>query len=230
METFADKVIHFNQNIEFHGTLPKNIKMMNPFQENKKVQEISRKFYKKFYDDNKSRGFIIGINPGRLGAGVTGIPFTDTKRLEEVCKIPIKGPSTHEPSSVFVYDLIERYGGPRKFYGDFYIHSICPLGFIEKNKKGNWINCNYYDHEDLYISLKGFIIENMRKQISFGIDQKVVYVMGKKNAKYVRKINDEEGFFEKIIELNHPRYIVQYKSKQKEQYFDNYLMKLGRRQ
>lgn len=226
MASFADKVIHFNRNIEFHGTLPKNIKMMNPFQGSKKALEISRKFYKKFYDDNNIRRFIIGINPGRLGAGVTGIPFTDTKRLEEVCKIPVEGFSTHEPSSVFVYDMIKKYGGPKKFYGDFYIHSICPLGFVEKNKKGNWVNCNYYDHEELYLSLKGFIIENMKKQISFGIDCNRVYVMGKKNAKYVKKINEEENFFDKIIELNHPRYIVQYKSKQMNEYIDDYLKSL----
>jgi hypothetical protein len=87
----------------------------------------------------------LGINPGRFGAGVTGIPFTDTKRLEEKCWLTIEGLTTYEPSSVFVYDVIEAYGGVEKFYSDYYISSVCPLGFVKFNEKGKEINYNYYD-------------------------------------------------------------------------------------
>jgi uracil-DNA glycosylase len=65
--------------------LPQNIKIMNPFKENQKIIPISSSFYEKYYNDNNPRHLILGINPGRFGAGVTGIPFTDTKRLADKC-------------------------------------------------------------------------------------------------------------------------------------------------
>ncbi len=47
--------------------------------------QVMQKFYYKYYNDSNKRKFIIGINPSRHGAGVTGVPFTDTKRLDNVC-------------------------------------------------------------------------------------------------------------------------------------------------
>jgi len=35
MKTFADKIISFNKNITFNGTLPEGVRIMNPFKENK---------------------------------------------------------------------------------------------------------------------------------------------------------------------------------------------------
>ena len=98
--TFADQVIHFNQNLDLETKLPKNIKVLHPFKENTEVLSIASAFYKKFYNDNNSRRLILGINPGRLGAGATGVPFTDTKRLKSHCKIETSF-QLHEPSSVF---------------------------------------------------------------------------------------------------------------------------------
>ena len=104
--TFAEKVINFNTALDLPLSLPGNIRVMNPFRENKDALEISSKFYQKYYNDLNQRRLILGINPGRLGAGVTGVPFTDTKRMEEKCGIKFNGITTHETSSVFVYDMI----------------------------------------------------------------------------------------------------------------------------
>ncbi|MCC7231426.1 MAG: SMUG2 DNA glycosylase family protein [Bacteroidia bacterium] len=227
MKTFAEKVILFNRKISFSRKLPGGIRIMNPFQENKEVLTISEKFYNKFYHDHRRRKFIIGINPGRLGAGATGIPFTDTKRLTVVCGIPVESVSTHEPSSVFIYKVIEKFGGARKFYGQFYINSICPLGFVEKNSRGNWVNCNYYDYPELFSAMYDFIIANLKKQISFGVDTRTCYVLGKKNEKFVKQINDKGKYFDSIVTLDHPRYIEQYKSKNRKYYIDEYLKKLN---
>lgn len=227
MTTFADKVIDFNQNLEFKGKLPENVRIMNPFRENKEILPVSSLFYQKFYNDTLSRKLIVGINPGRHGAGVTGIPFTDTKRLDEVCGIKIDSVSTHEPSSVFVYEMIDHYGGAEKFYRNYYITAMSPLGFITKNDKGNWINCNYYDFEELFQSVEPFIIESLKKQVDFGVDTRVCYVLGKKNAKYVNLVNRKEKLFGSVVALDHPRYIQQYKSKLKDKYISDYLSKLS---
>lgn len=226
MITFASKVIQFNKQLSFNEELPNGIRVMNPFQDNAEIVSIIEVFYNKFYNDDRKRKLILGINPGRLGAGVTGIPFTDTKRLQEICNIKIESVNTYEPSSVFVYDLIEKYGGVKKFYNNFYINSICPLGFIEKNEKNNWVNRNYYDYDELFTAMQNFIIISLKKQISFGIDTSICFVLGKKNAKFLELINEREKLFRSIVVFDHPRYIAQYKSKHKDKFISEYLNKL----
>jgi len=224
MKTFADKIIAFNKNIAFKGSLPKNISIMNPFKENEEALEISSKFYKKFYDDFEKRFLILGINPGRFGAGVTGVPFTDTKRLMDECGLQFSGKSTHEPSATFIYEMINAFGGTQKFYSKFYIHSICPLGFTITNGKGKEVNYNYYDSKELRDAVYDFIIENIKKQIGFGVSTDICFCFGTgKNEQFLKKINEEFNFFKKIIALEHPRYIMQYKSRSKQDYIDKYL-------
>jgi hypothetical protein len=224
MKTFADKIISFNKKIVFEGSLPKNISIMNPFKENEEALEISSKFYKKFYDDFEKRFLILGINPGRFGAGVTGVPFTDTKRLMDECGLQFSGKSTHEPSATFIYEMINAFGGTQKFYSQFYIHSICPLGFTIKNEKGKEVNYNYYDSKELTDCVYDFIIENIKKQISFGISTDLCFCFGTgKNERFLKKINEQFNFFKKIVPLEHPRYIMQYKSKSKQDYIDKYM-------
>jgi len=224
MKTFADKIISFNKKIVFEGSLPKNISIMNPFKENEEALEISSKFYKKFYDDFEKRFLILGINPGRFGAGVTGVPFTDTKRLMDECGLQFSGKSTHEPSATFIYEMINAFGGTQKFYSKFYIHSICPLGFTITNGKGKEVNYNYYDSKELTDAVYDFIIENIKKQIGFGVSTDICFCFGTgKNEQFLKKINEEFNFFKKIIALEHPRYIMQYKSRSKQDYIDKYL-------
>ncbi|MEO7535226.1 MAG: uracil-DNA glycosylase family protein, partial [Ferruginibacter sp.] len=140
MKTFADKVNAFNESVEFTGSLPEGIRIMNPFKEDKEVLPLAAAFYNKFYNDNNQRHIILGINPGRFGGGVTGVPFTDTKRMVDKCELPYSGKKTHEPSSVFIYEMIDAYGGTKEFYSKFYINSICPLGFTAATNVGKEVN------------------------------------------------------------------------------------------
>ncbi len=222
--TFADKVIAFNRTLNFQGELPPGIRIMNPFREDETIIPISSSFYQKFYNDAKPRRMILGINPGRFGAGVTGVPFTDTKRLTEQCGIAYSGKETHEPSSVFVYDVIEAYGGTHRFYQDFYINSLCPLGFTKMDAKGRETNYNYYDSQELTEAVREFIVASVRRQLEFGVRTDICYCFGTgKNERFMRALNQEYRFFDRIIPLEHPRYIVQYKLKSKQQYIDKYL-------
>lgn len=224
MEKIANKIITFNRNLFYNGQLPDDFRVMNPYLDNPETLKVMSQFYKKYYNDNNSRRFIIGINPSRHGAGVTGVPFTDTKRLESVCGIPIMSAYTHEPSSVFMYEMIKEYGGAEKFYSDFYINSPFPLAIIRKTEKGNWINANYYDDKELFDMTKEFMIESLKKHISIGLDTSEVFILGKKNADFINKLNREEKLFDKFTILEHPRYIQQYKSKEKQAYIDKYLL------
>jgi hypothetical protein len=125
-----------------------------------------------------------------------------------------------------VYEVIARYGGSEAFYGDFYINSVCPLGFVKENAKGHWVNYNYYDDAALFESVRPFIINSLKKQLAMGIDTSVCYVLGKKNAKFLSYVNDQEHFFDELCVLDHPRYIMQYKMKQMKTYVDAYVSAL----
>ena len=63
------KIIEIYNNLEKVNT-PKNTNILDPYSD-KKVQKIYRKFYKKYFHDSKRRIILFGINPGRLGGGIT---------------------------------------------------------------------------------------------------------------------------------------------------------------
>lgn len=224
-KTFADQVIDFNKNLSYSGSLPDGFEVLNPYLDNPETMQVMQKFYHKYYNDSNKRKFLVGINPSRHGAGVTGVPFTDTKRLESVCGIKMKSAHTHEVSSVFMYDMIEDYGGADLFYKDIYINSPFPLAIVRKTKNG-WLNANYYDDKELFQDVKDFMIDSLKKHISLNLDTSEVFVLGKKNAEFISKLNKEAQFFNTITVLEHPRYIQQYKSKEKQLYIDKYIVAL----
>jgi hypothetical protein len=228
MKTFAEKVIAFNKQLSFNGTLPEGIRIMNPFREDKKENAVAAAFYRKYYSDHFKRHIILGINPGRFGGGITGIPFTDPKRLIEKCGIPFHGELKHEPSSAFIYEMIDAFGGAEKFYRQIYINSICPLGFTAVNSKGKEVNYNYYDSKELTAAVYDFITDSIKKQIALGVHTDTAFCFGTgKNEKFLRELNEEKKYFKNIIALEHPRFIMQYKTKEKDFYIDKYVRSLS---
>jgi hypothetical protein len=221
---FADKIIEFLTGLEYSGQLPRGIKIMNPYRENPEIVPVISQFYHKFYNDANPRHIILGINPGRFGAGVTGIPFTDSKRLIEKCGLSIPGLNTFETSSVYIYEMIDAFGGVTEFYNKFFISAVCPLGFTAVSDKGKSINYNYYDSRKLTESVMDFIRISLTRQLDFGIERDSCFCLGTgKNYKFLVKLNDELRLFGKIVPLEHPRFIMQYKSKQKQFYISKYL-------
>jgi len=197
---------------------------MNPFKENDQALNATTSFLNKYFNDDRSRRLILGINPGRHGAGLTGIPFTDPKRLISECGIAYSGKMAHEPSSVFIYEMINAYGGPQKFYSDFYINSPCSLGFTSIEKNGSEKNYNYYDSKELMNATRSFMISSTEKLIGLGIKADVAFCLGTgKNFNCLHKLNEEHHFFEQIIPLEHPRFIMQYKNRSKDVYIRKYL-------
>jgi hypothetical protein len=222
MMNFAEKVIAFNRSLDFPWPLPDGIRIMNPFAENPHALETSSRFYRKYYGDTHPRKLILGINPGRFGAGVTGIPFTDTKRLEEFCGLSIEGLTTYEPSSVFVYRMIGAYGGVEAFYRDFYITSVSPLGFVKVNEKGREVNYNYYDSPELTAAAWPFMVKSIETQLEFGIDRTRCFCLGNnQNFKFLTRLNRDKGYFGEIVPLEHPRFVMQYRSR----FIEDYILK-----
>ncbi|QQR97025.1 MAG: DUF4918 family protein [Sphingobacteriales bacterium] len=67
-------------------------------------------------------------------------------------------------------------------------------------------------------------IITFNKQIKIDLDTSEIYVLGKKNEDFITKINSEIKLFDRICILEHPRYIQQYKSKEKQLYIDKYIL------
>ena len=101
---------------------------------------------------------------------------------------------------------------------------VCPLGIVRTNAKGREVNCNYYESKKLQDELSPFIVSTLQMQVNFGIDTSVCYCIGSgENYHYLTKLNDEHHFFDSIIPLEHPRFIMQYNSKHKDEFLSKYL-------
>ena len=208
----SQKILPFLKQLDLTARLPAGIEVMNPFAD-AATFSLCKRFYTKYYNDTKPRNLILGINPGRFGGGLTGIPFTDPIRLQNICGIENDFQKKQELSSVFVYQVIKSFGGAKMFYDGFYISSISPLGFTRNNK-----NLNFYDDRQLENGIKSFVINCLRQQLKFGIRTDIVYCFGEgKNAAYLARLNNELNLFDKVIPLPHPRFIMQYKLKKKDE-------------
>jgi hypothetical protein len=214
---FADKAIKFFQSLEAPEDIDENIEFLNPYK-NEEVRKITSSFYNKYFNDNKKRIFVLGINPGRYGGGITGISFTDPAALENFCGIKNNFDKKRELSSNFIYNFILHYGGLEKFYSKYFLSALFPLALLKDG-----LNYNYYDDKNFYTALRPAIIKSILNQTEFGAQKDYVICLGRKNAKYLNEINKEYRFFNEIIVLDHPRYIMQYKLKLLDKYLNNYL-------
>jgi hypothetical protein len=216
------KILQFYKGLKLKVCLPDGVEYMNPYR-NKKAFEVCASFYNKYYGDSNPRQLILGINPGRFGGGITGIPFTDPVKLETVCGIINEFPKKSELSADFVYALVDAFGGPEKFYAKFFISALSPLGFTKDGK-----NLNYYDIRELQDGIEPFMIDCLEKQLEFGLDRRRAYCLGEgTNFKYLQKLNSRFNFFDSIEALPHPRFIMQYKRKLLDEYVKMYVEKLG---
>ena len=218
MMTFAEKVYQFKKNLQPDWQLPEGFELLFPYHR-PDTQMVMEAFLNKFYGDQQLRIPLFSINPGRFGSGITGVGFTDPIRLENDCEIPNDFAKKPELSSDFIYRMIQAYGGPKEFYQLFYFISVCPLGFVKDGK-----NINYYDDPKLQEAVSDKILNNINTQIAFGCTQKVAVVIGQgKNYKYLERLNREHNFFEELLVLPHPRWVMQYRRKKLDHFISEYL-------
>lgn len=230
--TFAKRVLQFYEKLEQETVnLPEGFKIINPYKGKNKdvVKKIANIFYGKYYNDNNTRRFILGSSPARRGSAITGIPFEDSVHLKKVTGIDIEKFNINKSSSSFLNEVISKYGGSRKFYLDYYMNFVCPLGITRINSKGKEINCNYYENKRLKDVLQSFIISSLEEQIAFGMDTSVCYCIGSgENYDFLTEINASKHYFDNIVPLEHPRYIMQYNLEQKEFYIEKYMKALSK--
>lgn len=216
------KILRFYKNLSPEFPMPEGVSVMHPYRE-KQVWKAVGQFYKKYYADTESRVLLFGINPGRFGAGVTGVPFTDPIRLERDCGIVNTFDKRYELSSEFVYEVIQAWGGAEDFFRHFFVSALSPLGFVREGK-----NLNYYDDKNLQREATPFILDCVLQQKKLFGSQDTAFCLGEgTNFKYFCKLNDQYGLYKEIIPLPHPRWVMQYRRKRKEEFIQLYVDKLS---
>lgn len=209
MSTFANRLLRFLTEFPLPALLPDAVQAESPYRE-PAVTALLTEFTQKYYADNQPRVAVLGINPGRLGGGRTGIAFTDPSALTTYCGIthdlPKKAP---ELSTQFVYRVITELGSPAAFYQHFYLGSIYPLTLLR-----NSLNYNYYDAPALTQALWPDMQLSLRQQVQeLGVRADVVVCLGKRNGLFLNKLNEELQLFGRVVVLDHPRFLMQYKRK-----------------
>ncbi|MFE8941094.1 uracil-DNA glycosylase family protein [Streptomyces sp. NPDC007872] len=225
--TIAQRILQFNEELaETTLELPPGFRAVNPFSgpQKESVREVTTAFYNKYYDDDKPRRLVLGSSPARRGTAVTGVPFEDATLLESETGVDIDGYAVSRPSAGFLHDVIRCYGGRGKFYADFVMSFVCPLGLVRMNAKEKEVNCNYYENKKLLELLRSFLMDSLERQIAFGTDTSVCYCIGSgENFTFLSKVNEERRFFRKIVPLEHPRFITQYNGDRKGEFAEKYL-------
>ncbi len=215
--TFGDKAYRFFTALRLGRALPPGVAVMNPYKD-PAVRACFRAFLKRHFGDSRRRILILGINPSRFGAGITGVAFTDPVALREFCGVPNAMGDAREVSSTFVYQVVDAMGGPKKFYRDFFLTATCPLGFVKRG-----VNYNFYDHPDLERDVTPFIVRSLKAQIAMGGRSDVAIVLGAGKLKaFLDRLNAEHGLFGKLVALEHPRFIMQYRRKRVPEYVRKY--------
>jgi hypothetical protein len=217
VSTFGERAFRFYTSLELRKKLPRGVVALNPYH-TPRIRDYIRLFLSTFFSDNHKRVLVFGINPGRFGAGITGVTFTDPAALETFCGVPNDLPKKRELSSVFIYDFIESWGGPKRFYRDFFLTAVSPLGFVKDGR-----NFNFYDHPVLLRDIKSFLIQSIESQLGFGARREAAIVLGTgKIRKVFEGLNHECGFFKTVYAVEHPRFIMQYRRRKLRDYLQKY--------
>lgn len=217
MTTIGDKLFEHFTNLTLQN-LPDNVGVLNPYV-NDEVIEINKTFYNRYYNDSNPRILLFGINPGRFGAGITGISFTDPIALENSLGIPNSFDKKPELSATFIHQVIKAYGGPELFFSKFLITAVSPLGYV---KDGT--NINYYDLKSLEAATKDFTYRTISEQYEITGKLRTSVSIGQgKNLKCLSSINKDLNLFDSIEKLGHPRWVMQYKRKELDKHINSYI-------
>lgn len=194
-------------NSEFTTSLNKqNITILRDFESN---MENIQKFCDKYYSNGVPFRVICGMNPGRLGAGKTGIPFIDFNSLSKLLDDVSNEDS--EKSAGFIFDVIEEFGRER-FFDNFYLTNFCSVGFMKNGANYNFdclpnqlleiVKNNFYEEMEV-VKPKSVL------SLSVSVQNSVCTLL--QNATILKE------------RLPHPSWVMTYRSKSADKWKGKYL-------
>ena len=173
----------------------KNITILMDFLSNwENVQRFNRYYYGKMIP----KVVLCGINPGRFGAGKTGVPFMDFAILSKL----IDGIESKESerSAQFFAKIVQKVG-PERFYRLFYVTNISWVGFMKDGR-----NLNFYD---LPKDAQKFVYEQFLFEMEYVRPERII-ALGRNVQKTIKEILAIEPDY-----LPHPNF-CQFPSKEVE--------------
>ena len=85
-KTTAQKIVAFNDTLRNTSiNLPGKHRLINPFtnDDRQRIAQITHRYYRQYYYDDKRRFMILGSSPARRGTVLTGVPFEDVNHLQK---------------------------------------------------------------------------------------------------------------------------------------------------
>ncbi len=195
-----------------------DIEVLSPFLE-PEVADLRRRFYDSYYNDTTPRQLWLGINPGRLGAGITGIPFSDPVQLAQHCQLSTSFPQREELSATFVFQVIAAAGGPDHFFRRVFIDSVSPVGYVRDG-----LNFNYYDDADFFTFLRPHLQAHIDRLLARPGPAEIVLLGKGKNLSHLKQL-DLRGAT--VHALPHPRWVMQYRRKDMRHWIQRYVELAG---
>ena len=205
MEKIAQEYFYFYKTFKerYSETLERNVKILSDFLDNK---DNIINFHKKYVEPNSPRVVICGINPGRNGAGLTGIPFIDFESLSNM--LPDIQKKDWEQSAKFFFSVIQEFG-IEEFYKNFHVTNISWFGFsrIDKPK-----NVNYFE-KDIFTEIAIYLIDKFVEEMEL-INPDYIIPLSK-TVKYELEKLKKQGKIRAEIGtcINHPSWVVTYRRK-----------------
>jgi hypothetical protein len=198
--------------------MPTGFQVLYPYSD-LEVQRVVRQFYQQYLTDGPPRLALWGINPGRFGAGITGIAFTDPWALNHQLGIGTTLEGRREPSAIFISAVIDAYGGPAAFYADVLLTALSPLGFTREG-----VNVNFYDDAALQRTIVPFVVDHIAAVHSSGASGARSILLGSgKLQQFVNRHLIPINALAQTVALDHPRYIMQYRRLAMAEYVRSYV-------
>ncbi len=177
-------------------------------------EEGINSFWQTYYGDTVPRVVICGINPGRHGAGKTGIPFVDFQSLSQLITGIDRQDS--ERSAEFFFQVVRQYG-LEAFFRSFYVTNVASVGFIRDGK-----NLNYNELPESALK----VVEQNFMQEMETIQPTHVISLGEVVQNTVRKLLPAN--VDCSMRLPHPAWVTTYRGKEIHEWTTRYLTMLGK--
>lgn len=196
-----------------------NIQLLDCERELDMKMNCMETFWNKFYGPHVPKVVICGINPGRFGAGLTGIPFLDYRSLSEIGFNMDKKDS--EQSSEFFFEVFKKIGTER-FFKSFYVTNFSSVGYSKNGR-----NINYYDLPD---KAKKTVYANFSTEMK-SVNPTHIISLGVSVQYSVRELVKSEAIAKDVdhsLRLAHPSWVMTYRRKNKDMWVDKYVNELER--
>lgn len=169
-------------------------------------------FWQQYYSTTLPHTVICGLNPGRFGAGKTGIPFLDFLSLSQL----IAGihSADSEKSASFFFKVIQSYG-VAAFFHEFYVTNIASVGFIRGGK-----NLNYHDLPDAALAV---VERNFLAEMAIVKPTRVI-ALGIAVQRTTKKLLSAE--VDCSLRLPHPAWVATYRGGELDRWVEKYVAML----